>query len=629
MRFDRTLAISAAIGLAYVLVIVWLAGDVHGILGDSDPGRLTGMSVGAVRFGANASAVVAMGALAFAAFLVPTGRSSKLVADSYAAVRLAHGAATIWTVCAAAMIPLAAADSSGKSLGEALPILPDLIDATVEPKAWLFVFAIAAAVAIGSRSTLSWGPVVLWFAVAVVGLLAPMVAGNGSVGAWHDVTTNALVWHVLAAGLWVGSLVALWLFWLRPTARDRERVLARYHRVTLGCVIVLILSGAIAGMPLARPEGLTTGYGLLLLCKLAICALVPLARLRWGARHTLAVELLALGVAMGATVGLTYLVPPAFVLDRASIAETIVGYELPFGPDIGALFGQWRFDLILGLAAVLAAFWYLRAVTRLRRRGDHWSRWRTVAWLLGCLVVLLATSSGIGFFSPGSFSMHMVVHMLLGMLAPVLLVQGGPVTLALRTLPPEPRGWLVSLMHSRAARIATNPVLVTVVYVGSYYLLYLSDLFETAMLEHWSHQLMNVHFLVSGYLFFWLVSGVDRPPRPMVHLAKLGMLFAVMPFHAFFGVIVMNSNSVIAETYYGYLSLDWVPDLLADQRLAGGIAWAAGEAPMLIVLIALLAQWASADKREASRAERQADRDEDERLAAYNAMLAELADRQR
>ena len=39
-----------------------------------------------------------------------------------------------------------------------------------------------------------------------------------------------------------------------------------------------------------------------------------------------------------------------------------------------------------------------------------------VAWLLGCLVLLFATSSGLGRYMPAMFSMHMAAHMLLSML---------------------------------------------------------------------------------------------------------------------------------------------------------------------------------------------------------------------
>jgi putative copper resistance protein D len=280
---------------------------------------------------------------------------------------------------------------------------------------------------------------------------------------------------------------------------------------------------------------------------------------------------------------------------------------------------------------------YLHGVRVLRTRGDDWARGRVLAWVLGCVVLLITTSSGVARFSPALFSVHMIMHMSLTMLVPVLLVLGGPVTLALRVLRPGgktagPREWLVWALHSPVTRVLAHPLVAASLFVGSFYLLYFTDLFEQAMLYHWAHQLMNIHFLVTGYLFFWQVIGVDRAPRPLPHLGRLAMLFGVMPFHAFFGVIVMNSQGVIAETFYRYLTLPWhsaVPDLLADQRLGGGIAWATGEIPMIIVVIALVSQWAKADDREARRTDRKAEQDGDAELSAYNAMLDQLAARDR
>ncbi|ROP34915.1 putative copper resistance protein D [Saccharothrix texasensis] len=619
--------LSVGIAVSCVTFVVLAAGDVHGVLGDTDPGRTASWLFGLVRFTAEAGAVVAVGALAFAVFVVPAGRARGLTADAYAAVRVAAGAATAWAVASVVAVPLAAGDASGQPPGVVWAHPGELVAATEEPKAWLCSAVVASVVAVGARSTLTWPVAVLWFAVGVVGLLPPVVAGHVSVGAWHDLATDAVVWHVPAGAVWVGALVALRAFLRRPGAERRERVLRRYHRLSTVCLVVLVLSGAVVGLVTAGLGGLWSGYGLLLAVKVAVCAVVPLLRRRWGASRPLGAELVVLGVAVGASVGLTHLVPPAWLVARPTVQETVLGYALPDPPSITGLLLGWRPDLVLGVGALLLAVAYLVGVCRLRSRGDGWPVGRAVAWSAGCAVVLVVTSSGLGRFAPGTFSLHMVSHMALNMLGPVLLVLGGPLTLALRALPPGPRTWLVALVHSRAARVVTHPVVAAVVFVASFSLLYFSDLFGEAMRYHWAHQVMNLHFLVSGYVFYWLVIGVDRAPRPLPHLARLGLLFSVMPFHAFFGVILMNTRNVIAETYYRHLSLPWVPDLLTDQRLGGGIAWTAGELPMLVVVIALLRQWAAADRREATRLDRHLDSDEDGRIAAYNAMLADLAGR--
>ena len=199
-----------------------------------------------------------------------------------------------------------------------------------------------------------------------------------------------------------------------------------------------------------------------------------------------------------------------------SRVEVLIGYDLDGPPTLARLLFDWRFDLIYGSAAIALAVLYLVGVRRLRARGDGWPVGRTVAWLAGCLGLLLATSSGIGRYAPAMFSVHMAEHMLLGMLVPILLVLGAPVTLGLRTLPtggrdgpPGPREWLLAAVHSPVARVLTHPLVTLPLFVGSYYALYFSGLFDEALYQHWAHLAMNLHFLLVGLLFFWPLVGVD------------------------------------------------------------------------------------------------------------------------
>ena len=213
----------------------------------------------------------------------------------------------------------------------------------------------------------------------------------------------------------------------------------------------------------------------------------------------------------------------------------------------------------------------------------------------------------------------------------LLLVLGGPVTLALRALhpstPPGPREWIVGLIDSPLARLVYHPLAVFALFVGSYYALYLTGLFEYMSRDHWAHQVMNVHFVFVGMLYYGLVIGVDRTPFQLPHVARLGYLFAAMPFHAFFGIAVMSADRVIAFGYYSYLDMTWAGDLLQTQYLGGGIAWAGGEIPLVIVVVVLLAQWAIQDTREAKRKDRHIDSGVDAEFDAYNEMLRKLAER--
>lgn len=313
-----------------------------------------------------------------------------------------------------------------------------------------------------------------------------------------------------------------------------------------------------------------------------------------------------------------------------SPAEQLLGYALTGRPTVVALATTWRFDLVLGSASVVLAVAYVLGLRVMRRRGDRWPPGRTAAWLLGCLALLVTSSSGIGAYGRGMFSVYMVVHMSLSMFVPVLLVLGGPVTLALRAMPhgggtAGPREWLLALLHSRASRVLTNPLGAIAVLLVTLYGVYFTGVFSAAQQHPWGYELLNVHFLMSGYLFYFGIIGIDPGPVRPPFLGRLGVLFAVMPFHAFFGIALMSMSGVIGEGFYRTLALPWVGDLLSDEHTGGAIAWVSGEVPLLLVALSLLTQWSRQDERTATRADRHADSDGDTELQAYNAMLTELA----
>jgi putative copper resistance protein D len=416
----------------------------------------------------------------------------------------------------------------------------------------------------------------------------------------------------------------------------------------------MAISGVVNALVRVLPADLlTTAYGRLVVTKFV--ALCVLGVVGWrqrrsgvaalqadsgtpGAHRVLIrlalIEAAVFGLTFGIAVGLGRTPPPPPPILRPSIPEAEIGYGFDGPPTVARILFDWRFDLIFGTAAIIIAGLYVAGVLRLRRRGDHWPPGRIVAWLLGCAGLLFVTSSGVGRYMPAMFSMHMAAHMGLSMLVPILLVLGAPVSLALRALPaagrddpPGMREWLLAALHSPLSRFLTNPVVATVLFVAGFYGLYFGGIFDSAVGSHAGHLAMNVHFLLSGYLFYWVVIGVDPTPRPIPPLAKVAVIFASLPLHAFFGVLLMGTKEVMGASYYRSLGLSWHTDLLGDQRLGGGIAWAAGELPLVIVMLALLVQWARSDDRIARRLDRAAELDDDAELVAYNAMLAEMSRR--
>nr|WP_199430585.1 cytochrome c oxidase assembly protein [Qaidamihabitans albus] len=647
--------LSVAVPLA-VLVAVALAaltgGATYVVAGLSDPGTVTRYGISVVRIAANSAAVLCIGSLLLAAFLVPPQRSGTLAADGYAAVRTAGVAAWLWFVFAMASVFFTAADGAGRPVTEVLRprVLLNFVEAIEQPKAWLLTAFIALLLALGCRLVLSWGWTTALFFLAVGGLLPIAATGHSASGGSHDIATNSLIYHLIAAALWVGGLIALLALGRR---RGTHLTLAatRFSRIALVCWIVMAVSGVLNAIVRVSPERLlTTDYGLLVLGKvvaLLVLGVIGHQQRQRSVRNLVngagggqllrlaGVEVLVMFVTIGLATALSRTPPPQEIYTEPSNTELLIGYVLHGPPTLLRLLTDWRFDLVYGTAAIVLAAGYVAAVLRLRRRGDAWPAGRTAAWLLACLVLLIATSSGLGRYAPAMFSVHMGNHMLLSMVAPVLFVLGGPVTLALRALPaagrqapPGPREWLVAFVHSPVSRVLTHPIVALCLFVGSFYGLYYSGLFDSALNYHWAHLAMNAHFLLAGYVFFWPVIGVDPAPRRLPPLGRLGLIFASIPFHAFFGVILMNMQTVIGESFYRGLQLPWVENLLTDQRLGGGIAWASGELPVLMVMVALLVQWARTDEREARRRDRREDATGDQELAAYNAMLKQMAEQE-
>lgn len=305
------------------------------------------------------------------------------------------------------------------------------------------------------------------------------------------------------------------------------------------------------------------------------------------------------------------------------------GMDVPAAPSLAGMLAvapNGFFAAVIAVAAVL----YAAGVIRLVRRGDKWPALRILSFAGGLLILFGATCTGLARYGMYLFSSHMLQHMTLSMVAPIFLLLGAPLTLTLRALHPAsagrtgPRELLLALLHSRFAQVVSSPLFTLPLFIASLYGLYFTPLFDILMRSTVGHDFMLVHFLVVGLLFFWPIMGVDPAPHRSGYVIRILELFAAMPFHAFFGVAVMMSSSLIT-TAFANPPVAWGVSPSSDQSTGGALAWAFGEVPTLIVLLILFVQWSKSDQREAKRRDRKADRDGDAELADYNAYLAGLA----
>ncbi|MEC9323318.1 MAG: cytochrome c oxidase assembly protein [Actinomycetota bacterium] len=622
--------------------LLWYAAtsraQVYAVTGNSYPGAVTAVAEPLGFFVASLLGALSIGGLTYVVISARPDNSGVIDERSFLVHVLVERTAALWAVAATAMIVIQAASDAGVSMRQVLagPFLLDAVLASEMARAWIAVVIAAAVVAVTVRLSVRWTAHAVLLIPALIGVVAVPVNGNAAQGPDHDYATSAAI--VFAAALAV--LAGLWL--VSALARPDEAMLRRVLvvRTALGAV-VLGYGAALLGV-LLGPAGPTgSGYGragtaaaLLLMLMWALDVVAVSRRGPFGLSRVAGVFGAAGALAVMALVAVMATQPAArFLTHEFTTWDIFLGYELPAPPSVVTMLTVWRFDTFLGVGALVLAALYTLGYVRLRRRGDTWPVGRLIAWWAGCLVLLVTTSSGVKAYGSAMFSVHMAEHMTLNMFVPVLLVLGGPVTLALRALPahrpdqpPGPREWLLWLVHSKFTSFLAHPITAFVLFVGSLYAVYFTPLFDAFVRYHWGHEFMSLHFLLVGYLFFWGIIGIDPGPRKLPFLGRLGLLFAVMPFHAFFGIATMTMTEIIGGQFYRSVDLPWLASLADDQNVGGAIAWGSSELPVIIVVVALVVQWARQDRRAATRSDRHADSSyADDELEAYNAMLRELA----
>jgi cytochrome c oxidase assembly factor CtaG len=304
---------------------------------------------------------------------------------------------------------------------------------------------------------------------------------------------------------------------------------------------------------------------------------------------------------------------PGAVSNAIDLGATARAYDAKVPPfDLSRVLTEWGMAPVPLVVTVWAAGLYLFGVRTLRRRGDAWPVGRTVMFVgVGMGLFYLATSSGLAAYDTTLLSVHMVQHMVLSMLVPLALALGAPVTLALRTLPARPRGWLLALLHSRLARVLSFPPLTLLVYVISPWALYFSGWYAASLDSAVLHEVMHVHLVAVGALFFWPLVGIDPLPGRVGYPFRMLLAVLTLPFHAFLGVTIMGQETLLGGDHYTALreraGYGWLPAAIDDQHLAGGILWASGDLIGLTVFGVLFVQWVRSSMREAEREDRRLD----------------------
>lgn len=256
-------------------------------------------------------------------------------------------------------------------------------------------------------------------------------------------------------------------------------------------------------------------------------------------------------------------------------------------PTLARMLGSWQLDPGVLVVCALAGALYGWGAVRVRGRArGHWPLWRVASFIAGLLVLICALLSGIDPYSDELLSIHVVQHLLLILVAPVLLLWGAPVRLALSACTPAGRRAIGALLRRRWVRVLTRPAcgfaLLSIVVLATH----LTGLYEVALRDQAVHDFEHAAYFWSGIVFLLPLLAADPLPRPPSAIARFSWLMAAMTV-MFIPAALFMFDEHVHYPFYLAPARALHSSALADQHTAGIVMAVAGGVAMAALAIVL------------------------------------------
>lgn len=245
-----------------------------------------------------------------------------------------------------------------------------------------------------------------------------------------------------------------------------------------------------------------------------------------------------------------------------------------------SLTGGAFFLLIPQLICICVFILYMAAVFKNNRTKKRWNPWRSMSFGLGLFLCCVAMHPSFVAYAHHSLSGHMYQHLLIGMLAPIGLVMGAPITLALSTLPADAARFLSAILRSKIFHLLSHPVTALVLNIGGMFLLYVTSLYAASQHYALLHHFIHFHFLAAGYLFTWSIVGPDPAPKRPGFRLRLYVLFISAAAHAYLG-----------KAMYAYLWPQGTLHSAQEIMAAAKIMYYGGDIAELLLIIIFFTIW--------------------------------------
>lgn len=277
----------------------------------------------------------------------------------------------------------------------------------------------------------------------------------------------------------------------------------------------------------------------------------------------------------------------------------------------GRLLSSWQWDVPALLSVLVLAALYGWGVVRLRRRGASWPLSRLAAFvLLGLGALTVATMSALAVYDHVLFWPAAVQNILLDLVAPLGLALGDPLRLAVEALPEASAQRVRRAMTGKVVRVLTFPLVSTALVLATELTVYFTPYFATALRVGWLHEVMYLHLLTAGCLFVVpMLTHEQTLPSWCTHPVRAALVFVDGIVDAVPGVVVMTHGTLIAGAWYLHHAPSWAPDVRHDQQIGGGAMLSIAELVALPFLLAILVQWARAERAQAAVLDRRLDRE--------------------
>ncbi|THG88966.1 membrane protein [Alkalihalobacillus alcalophilus ATCC 27647 = CGMCC 1.3604] len=218
-------------------------------------------------------------------------------------------------------------------------------------------------------------------------------------------------------------------------------------------------------------------------------------------------------------------------------------------------------SLYMVIPLILFFLFYLLSVYYSNKHYKNWPKYRTLSFASGLFLASVVLLNPVVPLVDGPFVTHMIHHLLLGMLVPLLIVLSAPMTLLFRILNVSVARKLSSFLKSWPFRVYTHPIIASALNIGGLWLLYTSNLYSLMHENDWINGLVHAHLFMAGYLFtvsmiyidpiYHRVSFQCRALTLIIALAGHGILTKYIYANPPIGVEMEQAQQAAKLMYYG------------------------------------------------------------------------------